>query len=62
MELKNSGVVVLQGRDGTIVSRQISQLAHCSVPVADHKIYPEKFVMTDAVHCQICASSTHATL
>ena len=54
-ELRKSGVVVLQGRDGHKVSRQISQLAHCSVPVADHKIYPEKYISTDKVHCQICS-------
>ena len=56
IELKKSGVVILQGRDGTTVSRQVAQLAHCSVPVADHKIYPEKFTKTKSVHCQICGS------
>ena len=56
VELKDTGVVILQGRDGTKVPRQIQQLAHCSVPVADHKIYPELFVSTDKVKCEICAS------
>ena len=36
IELKKSGVVILQGRDGITISRQSSQLAHCSVPVSDH--------------------------
>ena len=42
--------------DGTTVSRQVAQLAHCSVPVADHRIYPEKYIKTKSVHCQICGS------
>ena len=52
--MKGSGVAVLQGSDGSIVDHQVSQLAHCSVPIGDTKIYPHKFVRTDAVHCQIC--------
>ena len=56
IELKKSGVVILQGRDGTTVSRQVAQLAHCSVPVADHRIYPEKYIKTKSAHCQICGS------
>ena len=46
---------MLQGRCGATVTRHISQLAHCSVPIADHKIYPELFVRADMVHCEICA-------
>ena len=55
-EIKDTGVVVLQGRDTTKVTRRIEQLAHCSVPVADHKIYPDLFKSTDKVHCEICLS------
>ena len=56
VEIKDTGVVVLQGRDAIKVSRRIEQLAHCSVPVADHKIYPELFQSTDRTHCEICMS------
>ena len=56
VEIRDTGVVVLQGRDATKVTRRIEQLAHCSVPVADHKIYPELFVSTNKVHCEICMS------
>ena len=55
MEIRDSGVTMLQGRCGATVSRHISQLAHCSVPVANYQIYPELFVRTDTVHCEICA-------
>lgn len=60
MELRNSGVVALQGRDGATVTRQVEQLAHCSVPISDHKIYPEKFWRIETVHCQICGSRKNA--
>ena len=56
IELKESGVVVLQGSDGATINHQVSQLARCSVPISDMIIYPEKYVRTDAVHCNICGS------
>ena len=53
-ELRKSGVVILQGRDGTTISHQTSQIARCSVPMADKKIYPELYVRTKSVHCEKC--------
>ena len=35
LEIRDSGMIMLQGRCGATVTRHISQLAHCSVPVAD---------------------------
>ena len=54
LELRKLGVVILQGRDGRTISHQTSQIARCSVPVADKKIYPELYVRTWAVHCEFC--------
>ena len=62
MEIRGSGVIVLQGRDGETVTRQVAQLAHCSVPVADRKIYPEKYWKTDTLHCQVRGSRRDPTL
>lgn len=56
VENRDSGVAVLQGNDGATITHQIAQLAHCSVPVADTNVYPETYVKTNAVHCQICGS------
>ena len=56
MELRGSGVVVLQSRDGATVTRQVSQLAQCSIPVSDHTIHPEKYWKKDTVHCQVRGS------
>ena len=62
VNIKSTGVVVLQGSDGTTVDHQVTQLAHCSVPIADTKLYPHKYIRTDAVHCQICGSRKGAPL
>ena len=40
----------------------MSKLAHCSVPISDTKIYPETYIRTDQVHCQICGSKKNAKL
>ena len=53
-ELRKSRVVILQGRDGTTISHQTSQIARCSVPVADKKIYPELYIRTKSVHFEKC--------
>ena len=62
VDLKPSGVAVLQGSDGTTIDHQVTQLAHCSVPIADTNLYPHKYVRTNAVHCQICGSRKKAAL
>ena len=38
VDVKSTGVAVLQGSDGSTVDHQVTQLAHCSVPIADTKI------------------------
>ena len=60
-ELRPSGVVVLQGSDGTTINHQISQIAKCSVPISDATIYPETFTRTNTVHCQTCGSRRNAS-
>ena len=56
LQIKDSGVVVLQGSDGATINHQVSQIAKCSLPISDTKVYPERYIRTDAVHCQICGS------
>ena len=50
VELKDSGVAILQGSDGATISHQVAQMAHCNVPVVDIRIDPKKYVRTYAVH------------
>ena len=54
VELRKSGVAILQGSDATTISHQVSKLAHCSVPVTNTNLYPKTFIRTDKVHCQRC--------
>ena len=56
IELRKSGVAILQGCDTTTISHQVSKLAHCSVPVTNTNLYPETFVRTDKVHCRRCGN------
>ena len=62
VDLRGSGVVVAQGGDGATITHQVSQLAHCRVPISDHGAYPEKYKRTYAIHCQICRSRKHPAL
>lgn len=43
VELRESDVAVLQGNDGARGSHHIVKLAHCLVPVADSRAYPETY-------------------
>ena len=56
VEIRKSGVAVLQGSDATTIRHQVSKLGHCSVPVTDTNLYPATFVRTDKVHCQRCGN------
>lgn len=50
VELRSSGVAILPRNDGATVAHQIFKLAHYSVPVSDTRVYPERYLKTDAVH------------
>ena len=59
-EIRDHGVVILQGSDGQTISHQVTQIAHCSMPVADTRVYPELFERTDQVHCEKCGEKNKA--
>ena len=56
VEIRFSNVAVLQGSDSATVAHQISKQAYCSIPVSNTRVYPERYVRTDVVQCQICGS------
>ena len=60
--LRGSGVAVLQGSNGAAISHQLSYLAPSSVPVADTKVYPGRYVCTDAVQCRVRGSKSDAAV
>ena len=49
VEMRGSGVVILQGSDAATISQQVSQIARCTVPISDTKLYPDRYVRTLAV-------------
>ena len=59
IELRDAGVVILQGRDGTTISHQTSHIARCSLPISDTKIYPDLSVKIGSVHCEVCGSKAN---
>ena len=60
--MRGLGVVILQGSDAATISHQVSQIARCTVPISDIKLYPDKYVRTLAVHCKICGSRNQEAL
>ena len=69
IELRKSGVAILQGSDATTISHQVSKLAHCSVPVIDRTYTRRRlsgrirFIASDVEtgnHSQLCYSAMFA--
>ena len=48
--------------DRVTISHQLTNLAPCSVPMADTHVYPKRFVRIATVHCQICGSRRDAAV
>ena len=60
VEVRGTGVVILQGYNGQRISEQVKNVAHCSIPLADTVVHPELFVQTDPVFCRVCGSRKDA--
>ena len=43
VELRPSGVVVLEGSDATRVQRQVKDIAHSPLPILDPSLHPDRF-------------------
>lgn len=56
VERKESGVVVLGGRDASRMEEHVRHIAHCQVPIEDTRTYPELFTRGETLHCQACGS------
>ena len=60
LRLKESGVVVLQGQDGSCVEEQVKNVAPCYLTIKDNKIYPERFFRGETLHCRECGRRDRA--
>ena len=61
VEIKPSGVVVMEGSDAARREEQIKNIAHCPLPILDTKMYPERYFRGPSLHCQVCGTRRRAT-
>ena len=54
VEIKPSGVAVLEGSDAARVEEQVKNIAHSQLPILDHNTYPERFCRGPTLHCRVC--------
>ena len=54
VEVRDSGVVVLEGTDAAGIEEHINNIAHNPPPVLDHNLYPKRFYPGATMHCHIC--------
>ena len=59
VELRSSGVVVLEGSDAARVQRQVKDISHSSLPILDPTLHPEKFYRGPNLHCKVCGCRNH---
>ena len=56
VELKDSGVVVMEGSDAARWEEQVKNVAHCPLPILDTKMYPVRYYRGPSVHCRVCGT------
>ena len=54
VELKPSGVVLMEGSDAARCEEQIKNVAHCPLTILDTKLYPGRYYRGPSVHCGRC--------
>ena len=57
IELRPSGVVVLEGSDTARVQRQVKDIAHNPLPILDPSLHPDRFYRGSNLHCRVCAGA-----
>ena len=56
VEVKPSGVVLMEGSDAARREEQIKNVAHCPLPILDTKMYPERYFRGPSLHCRVCGT------
>ena len=54
VELRPSGVVVLEGSDVARVQRRVKDIAHSHLPILDPTLHPHRFYRGPNLHCRVC--------
>ena len=56
VELRSSGVVMLERRDAARCQRQVKDIAHSPLPILDASLQPERFYRAPTLCCRVCGS------
>ena len=54
VELRRSGIVVLERCDGARCTKQMKDVAHCPLPILDTTLHPGRFWRGRSLRCQGC--------
>ena len=54
VDIRPTGIAILEGSDAARCSRQLKDVAHCPLPILDTNLYPGRYYRGPSVHCQGC--------
>ena len=57
VEVKESGVVLMEGSDAARCEEQVKNVAHCPLPILDTTMYLARYYRGPSVHCRVCGTS-----
>ena len=60
VELRSSGVVVLEGSDAARMLCQVKDIAHSSLPILDPSLHPNRFYRGPNLHRKVCGCRNHS--
>ena len=61
VELRPSGVVVLEGSDVARVQGQVKDIAHSPLLILDPSLHPDRFYRGPNLHCRVCGCKNRAS-
>ena len=61
VEIKKSGVALLEGSDAARIEEQQKNIAHCPLPILNTKLYLERFYRGPSLYCRVCGRRNRAT-
>ena len=54
VEVRDSGVVVMEGSDAARREEQVKNVAHCPLPILDTRLYPGRYFRAPTKQCRVC--------
>ena len=56
VEIRPTGVAVLECNDAARIEEEIKHIAHSPLPILDHNTYLKRFYRGPSVHCRVCGT------